>query len=520
MTRAFFRLIHESFSACFWALLTLLSLLVFISINFASCASTRLSPPEYLSYLDSGNYKVCLKEIEDKNSDESNPDRIRDNFDAAMIKHYQKDYESSLKILNATDRLMDDAVTESLTRGFASAFINDNAAEYKGTPYEYIYLNVFNALNYYNAGNIEEAAVEVRRLNEKQRKYLNEYGEWLKNDDAKIEISDTYRALKLDATKLIESTPAKPSDSDIFRDSATARYLSIIFAMMDDSVNNSWNIDSDSRTLRALNPSFDINSETKISDGMGRLDILAFSGLIGRRGERRLVIGPFPGIQFPTKKYFVYIPAFDLEFVYPDFPAPQTKLKPFIAPTFGWGPSFTIYPGKNEIIPMPKNRVASVRLILDDGISSVSKTLSLLEDFNYAVQQDVHTKARNAYSRSVKRSMVKKFTALAGATAGMLLVEDAVRKNENILTIGMYAATYLSSAKAIDQIDRTETADIRQVYALPAQSYAGGLELPPGVYSFKIQYFSKDGKMLAEEHFKNIEVQKGKTVLVESSCQK
>ena len=78
----------------------------------------------------------------------------------------------------------------------------------------------------------------------------------------------------------------------------------------------------------------------------------------------------------------------------------------------------------------------------------------------------------------------------------------------------------MSAAKAIDQIDRTETADIRQVYALPAQSYAGGIELPPGFYSFKVQYLSKSGTIISEEEFNNIEVKKGKTVLVESSCQK
>ena len=77
-----------------------------------------------------------------------------------------------------------------------------------------------------------------------------------------------------------------------------------------------------------------------------------------------------------------------------------------------------------------------------------------------------------------------------------------------------------SAAKAIDQVDKTETADIRQVYALPAQAYASGVELPPGKYSFKVQYLSKKGVIIKEEYFSDIEVKEGKTVLVESSCQK
>ena len=480
-----------------------------------------MSLPDYLTALDSGDYKACISELEKKNK-KANSDRIRDNFDIAMMRHYQKDYNSSLSILGETDRLMEDSVTESVTKGFAAAVANDNAEEYKANPYEYVYINVFNALNYYNNGNVDEAAVEVRRLNEKQRKYLNEYGDWLRTDSSQIEISDTYNKLNLDTKKILDSTPEKPSEADIFRDSATARYLSIIFGMMDESVNNSWNIRADSETLRALNPSFDVKSETQISAGKGRLDILAFSGLIGRRGERRLVVGPFPGIQFPIESHFVFIPPFDLEFVYPEFPAPQTVLEPYIAPTIGWGPSFTIYPGKNEIIPLPENQVSEIRVIFEDDntLPNQNFALFLLEDFNYAVQKDVHSKARKAYSRSVKRSMVKKFTAVTGATATLILAEEAINREENFLTIGGYVATYLSAAKAIDQVDKTETADIRQVYALPAQSYAGGIELSPGIYSFKVQYFSKNGDIIKEEKFKNIEIKTGKTVLVESSCQK
>ena len=501
--------------------LSFLFFISLISIGLISCGST-MSLPEYLGSLDSGDYTTCTNFIDEKNAEKSNPDRIRDNFDDAMIKHYQKDYDSSLKIMNQTDRLMDDAVTESLTRGFASTFINDNAAEYKGSPYEYIYINIFNALNYYNKGDIEEAAVEVRRLNEKQRKYLNKYGEWIKNDDPKVEISSTYKMLSLDTNSVYKNTPKKPTEADIFRDSATARYLSIAFAMMDDSVNNSWNINADTRTFKALNPAFDIDSLSNISDGKGRLDILAFSGLIGRRGERRIIIGPFPGIQFPTKDHFVYIPPFDLEFVYPEFPAPQEIHKSYVAPVIGWGPSFTIYPGKNEILPMSPNSVNSIKIIFEDGNSLPQKEvlLSLLEDFNYAVRQDVNTKALNAYSRSVKRSMFKKFTAVAGATASLLMAENAIREQENILTVGLYAGAYLSAAKAIDQVDKTETADIRQVYALPAQAFAGGIELTPGKYSFKVQFLSKNGNIIKEEFYKDVEVKYGKTTLVEASCQK
>ena len=131
-----------------------------------------------------------------------------------------------------------------------------------------------------------------------------------------------------------------------------------------------------------------------------------------------------------------------------------------------------------------------------------------------------NTGAKELLVIRVMGSSNKKFAAVGGATAGLLAAENAVRKEENILTVATYAAIYLSAAKAIDQVDKTETADIRQVYALPAQAYASGVELPPGKYSFKVQYLSKKGVIIKEEYFSDIEVKEGKTVLVESSCQK
>ncbi len=88
-----------------------------------------------------------------QNSRQQTGDIIRDNFDIAMMKHYQKDYDGSLTILNATNEKMKDAVIKSISKGFAAAVANENAAEYAGTPYEYIYINRFNALNYYEKAN-------------------------------------------------------------------------------------------------------------------------------------------------------------------------------------------------------------------------------------------------------------------------------------------------------------------------------------------------------------------------------
>lgn len=495
------------------------SLFFLFSIILFSCASTKkLSDEKYLEQLDSFDYGPCISFLQSEiKKVPKSKDLIRDNYDMAMMLHYQKKYDESLAIMNETDRMMEDAVTKSISKGFASLFANDRVTEYAGNPYEYTYINIFNALNYHGKGDDEEAAVEIRRLNEKQQNFLNKYGEWLKKDVPETESSEqlkAYSALNIKRNSLTTFLPAKPSEDDIFKDSPTARYLSIVFAMMDDSVNNSWNIAADSKTLKALNPSFDVDSETKISDGKGRLDILAFSGLIGRRGEKRVVIGPIPGIVAGNSQGTIAVPDFDIEFVYPAFPAPTHANQPIPVYHGNSLPNFTLYPGSSEITKEPQNQIESVRLVLDKS----EKKLSLLEDFNYAVQKDVNSKAKKASDKSLSRSLLKKSTAVTGASVS-LFAADQVSRNSGAGSLGLFVA-YLAAAKAIDQVDKTELADIRQVYALPARAYASGLELEPGMYSFKVQFLAANGAVVHEELFSEISVKKGKTTLVEVTCQK
>ncbi len=77
------------------------------------------------------------------------------------------------------------------------------------------------------------------------------------------------------------------------------------------------NAEIDKKTLSILNNSF--NSEVNISSGKGRLDVLAFTGLIGRRCESRIIF-PIPVDMINGAIAPVVLPPFDIEFVYPSYP--------------------------------------------------------------------------------------------------------------------------------------------------------------------------------------------------------
>ena len=476
----------------------LLGVVVLAAFLFASCASTsgdkekssdseKLSKKDgtskYLAALDEGRYDNAIKLLGKIKKDKKN--QIRDNYDLAMLYHLTGDYQNSINLMGQTDQLMDDAVTKSISRGIAAAMINENSVEYEGNPYEYIYINIFNALNYYNQGNEEDAAVEIRRMNDKQKMYLSKYGELLLSDDnynSDSGVQDAYRSLKINPRDIDGKAPSKPTQSDIFKDSPSARYMSLLFYMMEGDFSNA---QLDARMLAAMNSSFDTQSELNITRGKGRLDVISFTDMIGRREEERIVIGPFPTIPFVVKKIIVTIPEFDIEFAYPKFSH------------------------------VDRSRITAVKMI----VNGQEKVLPLLEDFNYAVQKDVASKAYKAYGRSVRRSLAKKLSAVVTGAGSIVAAQIAAEQADNPVAIAITKAAAIAAIlalpPAIEAVDKTETADIRQVYALPGKAYAAGLELEPGVYDVTVQYLS-GSNVISEKSYSGVRVRANKPSIVES----
>ena len=294
------------------------------AVLFASCASNsnsggskKDSTSKYLEALDKGDYSAAIKILSKQNGGKKN--LIRDNYDLAMLYHFAGKYDESIKLMLETDRLMDDAVTKSVTQGILAASINENSVEYGGNPYEYIYINIFNSLNYLGKENEEDAGVEIRRMNDKQKMYLSKYGELLLTDGTTTsspESEKAYKTLRINPSDVNGQAPRKATEADIFKDSPAARYMSLLLYMREGDISNA---ELDAKMLYAMNQSFDTKSELSISRGKGRLDVISFTDLIGRRSEERIVLGPFPTFPFVVNDIIVNIPEFDIEFVYPKF---------------------------------------------------------------------------------------------------------------------------------------------------------------------------------------------------------
>ena len=437
-------------------------------------------------------------------------DVIIQKMDIAMMRHFTGDWAGSAAYLNSANEDIKNAVTQSLAKGAVAALGNENAKEYAGAIYESHFLNVFNSLNYYNRGDLESAVALMKDLAQKRVMYdmvalavANESDDEAEKEAAadaaesdkkgkskgsSKSASAAASSLNVDMNAVNRRSPPKPTEADVFSDSALERYVALNYYTMQ-LLDRSTPIEvrgiaeqevAQQGALFALRaPDYDMQADISVPDGMGRVNVLAFSGLVGRRREHATYFpGDFiSGMQFlpPVRVGDFTIPAFRLKFVYPEFIRQPKKIQ----------------------------RVTAV-------IGGEEIELAILEDLDNDVWMDVNVKAYKAFKRSVFRSILKKSAAIAAGSASIYASAQISDALANVAVLGVSAA--------IDAVDAAETADIRQVMALPASANAGGVSLEPGTYPVQVRYFDAGGRLVEEENLGNVTVRANKLVLLESLC--
>jgi hypothetical protein len=247
---------------------------LFIASLCLSCASGN----PYVKVDDAvyrGNYQQGISIIEgDQKSLYRNRDSILLYLDKGMLTHYAGSYEDSIQCLQDGERAIDAAYTKSITMEIGSYILNDNTKEYDGEDYEDIYINAFNALNYYHLDNLEDALVEIRRMNNKLQFLASKYGV----------ITSNLQRKALEESSPVPYDPA--SEVSQFNDSALARYLGLLFYRGIGNYDDA-RIDQDHIKLAFANaPGVypfpvpgSVDEELNIPPGKARLNILGFSGL-------------------------------------------------------------------------------------------------------------------------------------------------------------------------------------------------------------------------------------------------
>ncbi len=107
-----------------------------------------------------------LKKFKKKDIYKSKDDVLY-NLESGMVYHFSGKYDSSTVFLSQAELEIEENYTKSISRGITSFLVNDNKLAYDGEPYEDIYINAFNALNYIHMQDFEGALVETRRMSYK-----------------------------------------------------------------------------------------------------------------------------------------------------------------------------------------------------------------------------------------------------------------------------------------------------------------------------------------------------------------
>lgn len=459
---------------------------ILCAMLFFSCASVPkggYSEKAFDKAYSLGNYDDCAQMCMERSGDGERIDYV---LDAAMLHHAAGNYDASREAFEISEKRIDEAFTQSITRGVGATLFNDNIKEYPGNIYEYLMVNAFNSLNYYDAGDLEGAMVEIRKLDVKNKEYMNKYGEIALSDAKGEDDGSTSSSLSqagVSMGDIMSRSPRKPTDADVYRDSALVRYLSLVFrTMYGDTAGNN---EIDARYLAAMNSDFATvrEDELYISDGMGRLDVLAMTGKIAAREAAY--------IQFPLGMLAILAPnllaavgdptLFNLTFGFPRYVSEEESVVP-----------------------------VEVTVTGADGAVAGTIEMKKLESFDEAVRMDVAVKARRAYIRSIYRSTSKKVALIASSEAS-LVAAQASDNDLAVLIAQISAATAIRGALAA--LDKSEVPDTRQCCHLPKSAWAGGVNVAPGTYTVTVKY--SNGAVASRE---NVVIRRAKTTLVEEVC--
>jgi hypothetical protein len=420
-----------------------------------SCASRSFAVID--NELERNNYANSVKFLE-KNRKllYKSGDKILYYLDKGMLQHYAQQYSESSKLLQKGEQAIEEAFTKSITREISTYLTNENARDYGGEDYEDIYINVFNALNYYHEGDREGAMVEIRRMNNKLRHLAVKYDTAITGLQRK--------ALEDDATRI----PPNPNTGTQFSDSALARYLGMLFhrgaGQYDDArIDRDWLLAAfaNSPSIYSNEIPESLSGEMEIPEGMARLNVLAFGGL---------------------------------------FPIKQESVIRILLPDFRW-----IKIALPEMVNRP-SEIYRIELVLDD---EQRFRLELLEDMAAVAKETFKTRQQLIYIKTILRATVK----AAGSS-----VADAVARETDNGIISLIFGLYSIMAQAYAEV--SEQADLRVSRYFPAGAYVAGINLPPGSYSFNIKYYNRSGREIASIRHENMDIRENTLNLAQAVCLK
>lgn len=175
-----------------------------------ACATYQGKVADARKLMVKGQFEKAADKLEPL-AEKQDGDQLVYMLDYGVALELEGKYKDSNSVLLRADRLAEAQDYHSVSRVTGSLLLNEEMVQYKGDTFEKIFINAYLAMNYLTMGNLDDALVESRRLNEKYLLYrqdekkkfeLNVFGKYLsalvweaghQYDDAYIAYSDAYK---------------------------------------------------------------------------------------------------------------------------------------------------------------------------------------------------------------------------------------------------------------------------------------------------------------------------------------
>jgi hypothetical protein len=152
-----------------------------------------------------------------------------------------------------------------------------------------------------------------------------------------------------------------------------------------------------------------------------------------------------------------------------------------------------------------RSEVSKIAVVFDSG---TTLNLDLLENMSSIARETFREKLNVIYLKTFLRATMKGIATVGLNEAANQTDDSNIKTALRVASIASQVGTELS-----------EQADLRLSRYFPAKAYIGGITLEPGTYSFSINYYAANGRIISSEK-KTMDIQANKLNLVEAICLK
>lgn len=134
------------------------------------CATYQGKVDQSRQYIVNGDPAKAAAQLEGLAKEEGK-DQLVYLFDYGTALQMAGDYTKSNEVFEKAEKIADIQDYHSLSKIGASLLLSEEMVQYKGESYENVFINAMKAMNYLMLKNMDDAMVEVRKINQKLEKY-------------------------------------------------------------------------------------------------------------------------------------------------------------------------------------------------------------------------------------------------------------------------------------------------------------------------------------------------------------